>query len=175
LKLPDLPYGDIGKAAIGATIAGIIAICIEITRRRREKKNRFQDEKPRIYKDFLHYNDLLFADIQLVAAFMPIYQRLMFPSGERNRADLERARKIVERLRRNLPKYREDLFETLTEMELIWPGSKEASSELTAVIARANQLDKQGKYEEIADLTDDYDRARASFRAKAQRDLGVDD
>ena len=44
MNLPDLPYGDFGKAAIGATIAGIVAISIEITRRRREKKNRFQDD-----------------------------------------------------------------------------------------------------------------------------------
>lgn len=98
----------------------------------------------------------------------------MFPSGERNRADIERVREIVERVERNLPKYRESLFETLNEMEAIWPGLIKASAEMVAVVSRAGELQTQGKYEEIAKLTDDYERGRASFRAKAQRELGID-
>jgi hypothetical protein len=73
-----------------------------------------------------------------------------------------------------LPKYRENLFETLAEMEVVWPGLIQASAEMVAVILRAGELQAQDKYEEIAELTDDYDRARASFRAKAERELGID-
>jgi hypothetical protein len=87
---------------------------------------------------------------------------------------MERAREIVERIERNLPKYRESRFETLTEMEVIWPGLMRASAEMVAAIFRAGELQGQGKYEGIADLTDDYERGRASFRAKAQRELGID-
>jgi hypothetical protein len=85
-----ITFGDIGKAAIGAIITGIVAISVEISRRRRERKHRFQDDRLRIYKSFLRHTDLLFDDIQVAAAFRPIYRRLMLPSGERNGADVER-------------------------------------------------------------------------------------
>lgn len=152
MNLPDLPYGDIGKAAIGATIAGIIAICIEISRRRREKRQRFQDDNLRVYKNFLHYTDLFFDDIQLRATFMPIYRRIRFPSGERDRADMERAREFVERIERNLPKYRENLSETLTEMEVIWPGLIKASTEMVGVIFRAGEFQAQDNTKRLLSL-----------------------
>lgn len=170
MQFADFGFGTV----VGTLITAGVAIFVDHLRRRDERKNRFLDKKRRVYKDCLHYGDLMANELQTAAALMSAYEGLKLQKGGRDPADLEHVEQLTKSVNNNVPKHYKHLREGVTEMSLIWPAtSVAAGNKLLDVLETLMDHAYKDEYDKVADLIAEYDPVRDAFRKQARRDLGT--
>jgi hypothetical protein len=166
-------FADFGfGAVVGAFLSGGVAIFLDQRKRKDAQKDRFLEEKKRAYRDFLHFSDLLFHDMMLIAAFMPMLERL--EAGRGDPIAVKQAEQLADKLEPNVEKYREHLFTALTDLSLHGPLSTgEPAQRMGQLVKKLIQYSENGEIDKLPSLEAEYKKARDEFGIAARLDLRV--
>jgi hypothetical protein len=176
VQFADFGFGTV----VGAVVAGSIAIFLDQRRRKDEKKTRWQENKQRAYKNFLHFSDLMVNDLVLIATLAVVLGRL--DELDIDPSDIEDVKQLnawneeaLSKGEKHFPQFEERSRDAVADFALFAPKSTaEAARKLMHEIGRIAQHIFDDENEKAAALKGEYLRARSEFAVQARRDLGTD-